>query len=89
LLYAFSAVGLQARGAIMTYPARLLIPALLPLSGTAVAMPSTPSNSTLSVRAASAQPQLARSIFIRGGCTAGLDKVCKRIKGKLVCHCQS
>jgi len=70
----------------MTFLARLLIPTLLLLSGTALAMPDSP---TAGERAASAQPQLARTIFIRGGCTAGLDKVCKRIKGKLVCHCQS
>ena len=33
---------------------------------------------------------IEQALFIRGGCPAGLDKVCNRNKrGKMVCRCQS
>ena len=70
----------------MTRLAKLLIPALL-VSTAAFAMPS--SGDTPATVRSEAQMQAARSIFIRGGCPAGLDKVCVRRGGKLKCRCQS
>ena len=56
------------------------------VSTNAIAMPSF--HETLSTR--SGQLTVHETRFIRGGCTAGLDKVCKRTrKGRTVCRCQS
>jgi hypothetical protein len=76
----------------MTYSRlSLLIPTVLLLSGTAMAMPlSTQDKPTTTNRAELSVPLREAGIFIRGGCPYNLDKACVRNRrGKLICHCVS
>jgi hypothetical protein len=69
----------------------ILIPAVLLLCGTAVAMPLGAPDKLVDHKVPGFPLLLlAKEVVIHNGCPAGLDKICQRIRGRLRhCRCAS